>query len=56
MFACVRACISAPLSLSSVRSFTNPLKDWKWRGKWWKEVESEAIQDLASHSYAGRHL
>ena len=48
---------------------THLLKDWKGqeragkdkkgkevRGKCWKEVERQAIQKLASPSYAGRHV
>ena len=58
MFACVRICMFVPL-LSSVRPFNHPPKDWEGRErrrKWWKEVEREAIQDLASPSNAGRHV
>ena len=53
------SCLSPPFfALITICMFTHPPKDWKEekrRGKWWKETEREAIQDLASPSYVGSH-
>ena len=55
MSVCMHVCMSALFSLSSVRPFTHPSKDWKGkerRGKCWKVVEREAFLDPTSLFYA----
>ena len=60
MSACVRVCMSALIFFEfhpSIHLSTKELERAGFRrGKWWKEVEREEIQDLVSRFYAGRHV